>query len=256
MKNLRTDYKHYAKQLLSGRYGQAVVLLLVIFVINLIFQSIVDVFDPGFTYSIETGTWIFESGYTYFSTSGFVYIILSFINFVLTALLTYAMVHFFITIVNRGLPNAGESLSAGFTENPVRTILTHILEAIYLIGWFLLLIIPGWIKIYAYGMKVFLLNKEVHLGPNEAITRSRRMMNGYKADMFILDLSFLGWYILSIFTLGILLLYVIPYHYTTRILYMEEIYDSYRKLNDPNYVSKDDTINEEKQEAFDPFESI
>ncbi|MFH5881874.1 DUF975 family protein [Liberiplasma polymorphum] len=253
MKNLRTDYKSLAKSLLSGKFGAVIAFLLIVFLINIVLQSISDVFDPGLTYSVELGRFIYESGYGFFSTNGIIYSVIRLINFVITALIGYATIHLFIEVANNIKPNAGESLTEGFTENPLRTILTYLLEYVLLILWFFLFIIPFFIKTYAYAMSIFLLNKEPHINPNEAISKSQRCMKGYKMDLFILDLSFIGWYLLSILTLGILLLYVIPYHITTRTLYMEEIYEGYRRLNNPNY-NNNETDPFEKETSTDPFD--
>ena len=60
-------------------------------------------------------------------------------------------------------------------------------------------------------MTPYILLDKPELSANEAITESRRMMTGNKMKLFLLDLSFFGWFILSVFTFGILLIYVIPY---------------------------------------------
>lgn len=95
---------------------------------------------------------------------------------------------------------------------------------LYIGLWMLLLIIPGIVKAYAYALTEYIIQdddfKEKDL---TAITTSKEIMEGYKLDLFLLDLSFIGWYILSIFTLGLLLLYVIPYHKQTRVEFLNVV---------------------------------
>ena len=82
--------------------------------------------------------------------------------------------------------------------------------------WMLLLIIPGYIKAYSYVLTPYILVEKPELSANQAIDESKRMMAGHKFDMFCLDLSFIGWYLLGILTLGIGYYWILPYHYTAR----------------------------------------
>ncbi|MTI68358.1 MAG: DUF975 family protein [Firmicutes bacterium] len=82
--------------------------------------------------------------------------------------------------------------------------------------WTLLLIIPGIVKSYAYRMVPYLLSNNPYLGYKRAVELSNEMTNGEKLDMFILDLSFLGWYLLGALALGIGVLFVMPYENATK----------------------------------------
>jgi uncharacterized membrane protein len=77
--------------------------------------------------------------------------------------------------------------------------------------WSLLLFIPGIIKSYSYSMTLYIISEDPSIGVMDAITKSREMMNGYKFKKFLLDLSFIGWFLLCIITLGIGFLWFIPY---------------------------------------------
>ena len=81
--------------------------------------------------------------------------------------------------------------------------------------WSLLLIIPGIVKAYAYSMTFFILAENKGMSVLEAITLSRKMMNGHKMDLFLLCLSFIGWFILVVITFGIAGIWVYPYFYAT-----------------------------------------
>lgn len=89
------------------------------------------------------------------------------------------------------------------------------LKDLYTFLWTLLFIIPGIIKSYAYRMVPYILADNPNMDANEAITLSRRMMDGEKWNTFVLDLSFIGWYLLGGLACGIGVIFVAPYHYST-----------------------------------------
>lgn len=75
--------------------------------------------------------------------------------------------------------------------------LMQLLMELYTLLWTLLLLIPGIIKSYAYAMTPYILYEHPEMTPNEAITESRRMMDGKKWDLFCLGFSFIGWDLLA-----------------------------------------------------------
>ena len=77
--------------------------------------------------------------------------------------------------------------------------------------WYLLLIIPGIIKACAYSMTFYILAENKGMPVLEAITLSRKMMDGHKMDFFLLGLSFIGWLVLVVITFGIAGIWVYPY---------------------------------------------
>ncbi|MDD9265891.1 DUF975 family protein [Paenibacillus sp. GCM10023248] len=96
--------------------------------------------------------------------------------------------------------------------------------------WFLLLIIPGIVKSYAYSMVPFILADNPGIGTKRAVRLSTQMTYGHKWKMFVLDLSFLGWYLLGTLALGIGILFVLPYDHSTKaelykVLRRQALYD-------------------------------
>ena len=87
----------------------------------------------------------------------------------------------------------------------------QLLTGLYTALWTLLFIIPGIVASYKYAMAPFIMEENPDMKASEAITASKEMMDGHKADLFVLDLSFLGWALLNIFTLGIGSLWLNPY---------------------------------------------
>ncbi|EOP33281.1 DUF975 family protein [Bacillus cereus] len=126
-------------------------------------------------------------------------------------------------------------LFSWFTEVTkfLKSFLVYILVNVYIFLWFLLFIIPGIIKSFSYAMTYYVLNDHPEYSLNQAITESRHMMAGHKMEYFILCLSFIGWFILSVITLGIGFLWLTPYFYTTKAAFYEEIAEEYYEKRIP-----------------------
>lgn len=105
----------------------------------------------------------------------------------------------------------------------LRIFLTLLLVQIYTILWMLLLIIPGIVKSYSYSMTSFILKDNPEMKYDAAINESMRMMQGHKMKLFLLDLSFIGWFFLSILTLGIGFLFLQPYMSTAHAHFYEDL---------------------------------
>lgn len=88
---------------------------------------------------------------------------------------------------------------------------TMFLKNLYIFFWSLLLVIPGIIKSYSYKMVPYILAENPGMDSNEAIRQSMDMTYGHKWSMFILDLSFLGWWILGLLALFVGTFFVYPY---------------------------------------------
>ncbi len=91
-------------------------------------------------------------------------------------------------------------------------IITLLYRGIYIFLWSLLLIIPGIIKMYQYRFVPYILAENPELKDNRALELSKEMTDGEKMDIFILDLSFLGWFFLGALFFGVGVLFVQPYY--------------------------------------------
>ncbi len=90
--------------------------------------------------------------------------------------------------------------------------------------WGILLIIPGVIKSYEYRLVPYLLSEHSEITPIDVMKKSTEMMQGYKKEAFLLDLSFVPWHIAGILTLGVLeVFYVEPYRALTNAAFYEKI---------------------------------
>jgi len=100
-------------------------------------------------------------------------------------------------------------------QNYMEIIKTMLLTDIFIFLWSLLLIIPGIVKSYSYRMVPYILADNPNIGVKKAIALSNEMTMGHKFDMFVLDLSFIGWYLLGTFAFGIGVFFVMPYDNAT-----------------------------------------
>lgn len=106
----------------------------------------------------------------------------------------------------------------------LRRIWILFVHDLYIMLWSLLFVIPGIVKAYSYSMVPYICAENPDISATEALNRSREMMNGNKWKAFVLDLSFLGWNILSAFTFGILsVFYVEPYKLLTDAALYEKL---------------------------------
>ncbi len=111
-------------------------------------------------------------------------------------------------------------------------LVTELLREIYMLLWSLLFIIPGIVKSFSYALTMYILHDNPNMSANEAITLSRKMMNGNKGKLFALELSFIGWHILGLLTFGILeIVYVTPYQILAETNFYDEVKAEYEKAN-------------------------
>jgi uncharacterized membrane protein len=82
--------------------------------------------------------------------------------------------------------------------------------------WYLLLIVPGIVKTYAYSLVPYILADNPNIGTKRAVQLSNRMTRGHKWSMFVLDLSFIVWFLLGLLALVVGTLFVLPYYNATR----------------------------------------
>lgn len=130
----------------------------------------------------------------------------------------------FFLVNNDQKAELGE-LGYGFKHygNVVQTML---FKDIFLILWCLLFIIPGLIKMYSYKMVPYILADNPNIGGMEAITLSRKMMDGNKWKVFVMDLTFIGWFILASVTGGLVgIFWTHPYYFSTEA----QLYEALRE---------------------------
>ncbi len=113
--------------------------------------------------------------------------------------------------VSRGEdPGKADTLFSCFKQFG-RFVIAQLLMELFVMLWSFLFIIPGIIAVFAYSQTFYLMLDDPDLRPREALRRSRALMRGHKMEYFILSLSFVGWTLLSLFTVGLLDIWLRPY---------------------------------------------
>lgn len=137
--------------------------------------------------------------------------------FVYNPLLVGAQRYFITATYKDATFNDFNCLGYAFKKgNYLNVVKIMFLRALYTGLWSLLFIIPGIIKSYEYRMIPYILAEDPSLSAEEAFRLSKEMMDGNKFDTWVLELSFIGWHVLSVFTCGLLsIFYVNPYMYLT-----------------------------------------
>ncbi len=146
------------------------------------------------------------------------------------------LICFFIYSVIQGIFNYGYSVFTlrlgknedakvddvfvGFRKNNLfKSMKLGVLQSIFLFLWSLLLIIPGIIKYFSYSMAYYILIENPDYTASEALRESKRIMKGHKFKLFVLWLSFIGWFLLTafigMFTFNLSFIFISPYYNTT-----------------------------------------
>ncbi len=134
--------------------------------------------------------------------------------FILVPVLTVGYCSYCLRIWRGSRGDVGDPFTYGFRDFG-RNLGGMLWMQLFIWLWSLLFIIPGIVKYYAYSMAPYLL-ADTNVSATDAIRISMKMTKGYKADIFVLQLSFIGWILLTVLTCGLLqYLYVGPYMQTS-----------------------------------------
>lgn len=190
------DYKNAALAALKGNWAQAVICTIVLVLIAL---------------ACNLGS-VLTSLFGDSNTPGLTLLIIGYVCLLLVYVpLSLGFYNSFKTLLETGDNRLTDNMfSLGF-KNWLRNTGGMLLMCLYVILWAFLFYIPAFIMSYAYMMTPFILADRPDLSVNQAIKESKRMMKGHKFDLFCLQLSFAGWYILAILTAGIGLFWLTPY---------------------------------------------
>ncbi len=210
MKIRISELKDLALSKIDGNWGGLIIVTLIYYVLYFVVSAVSQVFS----------TFIFGASSTPDDPAIIIIaVLLSVITTLLMVPISYGMTIIFLDNY-RTWDHSLSTYKEGFN---CRIIGTMILQYIYIFLWSVLLVIPGIIKALSYFLTPYVLKDNPHLSYNAAIEESMRLMDGNKARLFWLLLSFIGWAILCIFTCGLGMLALIPYMYTTVAAFYEDV---------------------------------
>ena len=129
----------------------------------------------------------------------------------LTLPMSYALSVAFLNVSRTQCNPQLESMFTVYRDNFLKAFLVPLLQGLFVFLWSLLFVIPGVIMAYAYSMAIYVANDNPELSAMDAIRKSRELMDGHKWDLFVLDLSFIGWIFLCLLTFGIGFFFLAPY---------------------------------------------
>ncbi|MFC7441952.1 DUF975 family protein [Laceyella putida] len=192
----RRQLKQEARNALKGNWGLGVAITLFVFIAS-VFLEFFPPYSTEVHYEVQT-TW------KDLASPLWLYLVVS--------ALTIGEVKVFLQL-SRYERTRFSDIFTFFTSGRqyFRAVGAYFFTILYTLLWSLLLIIPGIIKAYSYSMTYYLINDDPNLSIHQAITKSRQMMDGHKWKYFVLQLSFIGWALLGILTLGIGFLWIAPY---------------------------------------------
>ena len=220
-----SDYKEIARDVLQRKWTPALLVGLVASILGGVSEegsgisfnyneasSTVNLEIAG--QNIYSASGSLDSGLAAFLAGSALYITVFLIVFAVITFVLGSIVEIGYAKVNLNLLQRQEpSFDTLFSYMPFwqTAIASRFLRTLYTLLWTLLFIIPGIVASYSYSMTSYILAENPNLTASEAIAQSKQMMEGHRMDFFILELSFIGWRILSALTLGIGNLWLRPY---------------------------------------------
>lgn len=191
-------YKNRALASLNGKWTQASIAALIMIALDGIFSTVVS---PVMG---ETGGFLFSSLW----------------QLLMLPLAWGGAVYYLLLIRDEDIRY--ERLFDGYKDF-VRIFLAKFLVAFIIFIGCILLIVPGVIFTLMFSMTDFILKDDKEISCSDAMKQSAAMMKGHKMQLFWLELSFIGWAILCIFTLGIGFIFLLPYMNSTIAHFYEDL---------------------------------
>lgn len=197
------ELKNSALQALSGHWKPSVLATLLFFVI--VIAS--DICENQFGQEAEVFAGLFGLAYCFF----------------IVGPLCIGYCNAFKRLLNEHQDGVIENMFSIAFNRYMHNVALYALMTLKIFLWTLLLIVPGIIKSLSYSMAPFIAIEHPEYSVSEAINASIAMMKGHKMRLFLLELSFIGWMILGLLTLGIGYLWLMPYMYTTVAAFYNDI---------------------------------
>ena len=233
-----SDFRRIAREALKGRWGIAVLAGLIASLFGAIASSGPKIefhySDNGANVDLTFAKQqIFSSSEGWlpelngFLVGGMIYlfiaaIVIAVAFFVLGSVISPGYSKFNLGLVDRREAPELATLFGYFPHWKTATI-ANLLQTVYVFLWSLLLVIPGIIASYSYAMTPYILAEHPEMAPTDVLRKSKEMMSGNRWRLFCLQLSFIGWSILSVLTLGIGGLWLTPYMQTATAAFYREI---------------------------------
>jgi uncharacterized membrane protein len=202
----RSAYKKIARQQLKGRFLWPVLMTLMVLFIALSISSVLELANHSGTPLIHRNMRFYRADFSF----AFLFKAGSLIFIAVIGILYTAQQSVYLRL-SRTVEKASFNDFLAGLELWVSGMLGMFWYCLWVALWSLLFVIPGIVKAYAYSQMFFILAENPGISVRKAMSISKVMTQGHKADLFVMGLSFLGWAILSSITCGIGTLWLIPY---------------------------------------------
>lgn len=153
--------------------------------------------------------------------SVFILMIIAIVQFIIGSFVSLGLATYNLNLIDGKEARVGQIFC--HTSIIGKAVWLRLRMSIFIFLWSLLLIIPGIIKSYSYSMAGFIMSENPEMSAKEAMEVSMQMMSGNKWRLFCLQLSFIGWDILCIFTFGIGYLWLNPYVNAATAAFYDEV---------------------------------
>ena len=118
-----------------------------------------------------------------------------------------------------------------------RNVKTMFMKEFLIALYSLLFVVPGAVKNYQLYFVPFILNEYEDLTTKEVLNRSKEFTTDYKLDLFMFDISFIGWLLCGYLTHGVGdILYVSPYYNLSVVELFRRFVDSYQGKKEESFV--------------------
>ena len=206
---MSSELKLKAKEQLQGKKVNAALMLLVYFVIEFALNMLFSRIFPD--------TRVINNGFEITKQSP----VASILNVIITVFFGLGLTNYYMKLARGEDVSISDIFSKG--NLLLKAFVTAILSGLVICGGTLLLVIPGIILTIAYSMITYIYIDNPEIGIIEVMKKSREMMKGHKWEFFCLCFSFIGWFILCIFTLGLLCFWLLPYLGVTQANFYDSI---------------------------------
>lgn len=227
-----SDLRFIARRALTGRWGVAIGSSIVASLLGGIYSANIN-FNFNFSDNETAGNSVF-SWFSNLTGSQMVFLGAAG-AFLLNMALVFSIARLFIgSIVGIGYARFNLDLVDNVTEARFATlfsymrfwkvaIITRIVRTLYIVLWTLLFIIPGIIASYNYALTDYILAENPELTTKEALELSKKMMYGHRFRLFCLEFSFIGWAFLCVLSLGIGLIWLLPYTEAAKAAFYRDV---------------------------------
>lgn len=149
--------------------------------------------------------------------------VLFFVTMVVSGPLAYGVGKLFLKQARDNEPMVIAEVFCGFEEDFKELFLIYFMGSIKAFLWGLLFIVPGIMKTIAYSMSYYIKADNPDYSWRECLSESEKIMNGHKGELFVLQLSFIGWNIVGFICCGIGMYWVMSYENATAAHFYESI---------------------------------